>query len=86
MRRTFKLMQALVMIGQVGLSIAAPLVIMVSGAVWLHRHLDWPGWIVVVGVFLGIFGAVSCLYGALKSLNRIPKEDDPEDQGYNDHD
>ena len=86
MRSGFRALQALVWITQLGLSVAGPPVVFILLAVWLHSRFGWGGWVVAVGVVLGVLGAVGGLVNALRTVNRLPKQEAQPPQGFNDHD
>ena len=71
---------------QLGMSVAAPLVIFILASVWLKNHTGIGGWVVVVGVFLGVAGAVSGLWRSLKAMKQdADREDEKPHRWYNDH-
>ncbi len=78
----------LVWLTQLGISVAAPLVLLILLAIWLRDHWGWGDWIVVVGVILGVICAVDGLRVSLKILSKMAKdkkEDTPPPLSYNDH-
>lgn len=57
----FKLLgtlKSLVWITQLGLSIISPLLICVLGAAWLRGRFGWGTWVIILGLLLGLGGAV----------------------------
>ena len=81
-----RIVKYLAWLTQFGLSVVAPLLLCVLGSVWLRNRFDVGGWIVVVGIFLGIGGAVSGLWSSLKQINREAKQEDKKDSiSFNDH-
>ncbi len=81
-----RIVKYLAWLTQFGLSVVAPLLLCVLGSVWLRNRFDVGGWIVVVGIFLGIGGAVSGLCSSLKQINREAKQDDKKRSiSFNDH-
>lgn len=87
MRGYIKVLRYLVWLTQLGLSVAVPLVGFVLLGVWLHNSKGWGGWTVVVGILLGILGAVGGLYDGFKTLHRMMQTDEEQSQfGYNKHD
>lgn len=86
MRGYVKFASYLVWLTQLGLSVAVPLAGFILLSVWLHRHCGWGGWIVAVGILLGILGAVGGLRSSFRILNQMLRQDDPPPtQGYNEH-
>ena len=80
-------LRLLAWITQLGCSVAAPLVLCILGALWLRESMNVGGWIVPVGIFLGIGGAVSGLWSSLKTMQRQAGEDEKEEPpvSFNDH-
>lgn len=78
----------LVWLTQLGLSVAVPLAGCILLAVWLHQECNWGGWIIAVGVILGLLFAVDGLRYSLKAMNRISKDKKEEEPpvSFNDHD
>ena len=62
---------------QFGLSVALPPVLFLLGAVWLKNEFALGGWVVLVGLLLGLAGSVGSLRSNLKSIDREGKEDTP---------
>ena len=76
----------IVWLTQLGISVAAPLIIFIVGSVWLKNHKGIGYWVVAAGVFLGIAGAVSGLWRSLNAMKReADKEDKKPHRWYNDH-
>ena len=88
MKSGFRIAKALVWLTQFGLSIAAPPVIFILGALWLRDNYSLGGWIVALGVILGVLGAVGGLISSMKSISQISGEDETKSaaRGFNDHD
>ena len=82
-----KHMHLLVWITQLGLSVAVPLGGFVWLSLWLRTKFDLGVWVVVVGVVLGLVCAMDGLRTALKSMERMAKEDNqsPPPVSFNDH-
>lgn len=70
MKDLYQAARHLVWLTQFGLSIVVPLVVSILLAVWLRQHFSLGGWVVVAGVFVGLFGAVSGLVTALRAMDR----------------
>ena len=70
MKDLYQAARHLVWLTQFGLSIAVPLVAAILLAVWLRQHFGLGGWVVVAGVFVGLFGAVSGLVTSLRAIDR----------------
>ena len=78
----------LVWLTQLGLSVALPPVCFILVAIWLRDSFGWGGWILWVGIGLGLYCAVSGLISSLRMLSRITKKKKPEEPSvsFNDHD
>ena len=77
MKSLYDAARHLVWLTQFGLSVVIPPVVCIIGAVWLRRQLQLGGWIVGVGVAIGVLAAVSCLRSSLQALDRQGKTADP---------
>lgn len=70
MKNLYDITRHLVWLTQFGLSVCAPLVLFVLGAVWLQKNFALDGWVVVIGIALGILGAVGGLRTSLKAIEQ----------------
>lgn len=70
-------LRSLVLLSQIGLSIVLPPVLVLYGAHWLQNRFELGGWIMVVGLIVGILGAFN---GAYRSYLLIKKLDRPKDK------
>lgn len=78
----------LVWLTQLGFSVAFPLAGFVLLAVWLRNEQGWGDWVIVVGILLGIAGAVDGFRTSLKAMKVLSKEkksDEPPPVSFNDH-
>lgn len=79
----------LIWLTQLGLSIAMPLAGFILFAVWLQQRFDLGSWILIVGVFLGISGAIDGFRLSLKAMEQMAKKDNPRQEppplSFNDH-
>lgn len=73
---------------QLGLSTAGPLVGFVGLAVWLRNRFDLGIWVILVGIGLGIYGAVEGLRSSLRTMEKLSRkeQEDKPPVSYNDHD
>lgn len=78
----------LVWLTQLGLSVAFPLAGFVLLAVWLRDSCGFGGWVIWVGLLLGISGAVSGFRSSLKAMQIFMKSKNKEHPpvSFNDHD
>ncbi len=86
MRSAFRAAQLLTWLLQLGLSAAVPMVGFVLLAVWLKNRFALGGWVILVGVLLGLMGMAGGLYNSFKTLHRLARQEDPPPRGYNHHD
>ncbi len=63
---------------QFGLSVITPLVLCILVAVWLRNRYNTGGWVVVLGIILGIGSAVLGLIDSMKTMERMAREEDRE--------
>lgn len=81
-----KSLRHLTMLAQLGFSIATPLVLCILGSRWLQNRFSLGGWILAVGVLLGVGGAFS---GLVKCMKRFKSEIDRDEEkppvSFNDH-
>lgn len=88
MKKLYDAARHLVWLTQFGLSIVIPPTLCIMGAVWLRRHFALGGWVVAVGVTVGVLAAVSCLRSSLQALDRqgkAPKKEEPPPVNFNQH-
>ncbi len=77
----------LIWITQLGFSTAVPLIGFIWLAVWLRNSFDWGDWVIVVGVVMGVVGAIDGLRMSLKAMEQMTKEKEKDPPvGFNDHD
>ena len=84
-----KNLNMLVWLTQLGLSVAGPLAGFILLAVWLHQRFDLGAWVLIVGILLGISGAIDGFRVSMKSMEQMSK-DKPEKAdlppvSFNDH-
>lgn len=79
----------LVWITQLGFSVAFPLAGFVLLALWLQQRFSLGSWVLFLGLFLGLVGAVDGFRTSLKAMKIMAggskKEDDPPPVSFNDH-
>ena len=81
-----KSVHLLIWLTQLGLSVAMPPVLFIWLAVWLHSAHGWGGWVVWVGVFLGVYSAIQGLRSCLKAMTQMAKDKEEKPPvSYNDH-
>ena len=84
---TLKELSMLVWLTQLGLSVAFPLAGFIVGAVWLRSTFDLGIWIIVVGIFLGMYCAIQGFVQSMKILSQMhnKKKKDAPSVFFNDH-
>ena len=75
MKDLYEITRHLVWLTQFGLSVCIPPILFVGAAVWLRQAFSLGGWILAIGVILGILGAVSSLRYSLKAIERQGRGD-----------
>jgi len=85
--RTFRL---LTWFTQLGLSVVTPLLLCIWGAAYLKARFQLGEWIILLGVCLGLGGAVSGFRNSLATMRREAEADQREKKeppvSFNDHD
>ena len=65
----FKTLKHLSWLTQAGISVAAPLILCIGGGIWLAETLPLGHWPILIGVVLGIGGALCSLLGFFKVIS-----------------
>lgn len=83
-----KNLSLIIWITQLGLSVAVPPACFILLAVWLREQQGWGGWVIWVGIALGIYSAVEGLRSSLKAMERLSakKKDKQPPISFNEHD
>lgn len=76
MRPWMKTVRNLTWLTQLGFSLIAPPLLCVGGAWWLQRRFSLGGWILVLGLVLGIGGMVSTAVGFFRHVRRQAERDE----------
>ena len=72
---------------QLGLSVAVSPAIFILLAVWLRDSCGWGGWVLWLGIGLGIYSAVTGFISSLKTMERLSrKKNEASPVAFNDHD
>ena len=84
-----KNLNMLVWLTQLGISTAGPLAGFMLLAVWLRQRFDFGIWVLIVGMIIGICGAVDGFRVSMKAMGQMskdkPGETDPPPVSFNDH-
>lgn len=79
----------LIWLTQLGISVAAPLAGFTLLAVWLRQRFGLGIWVLIVGIILGISGAVDGFRVSMKAMEQMTKDkpgkNDPPPVSFNDH-
>lgn len=85
-----KELNLLVWLTQLGISVAGPLAGFILLAVWLRQRFDLGIWVLLVGIVLGISGAIDGFRVSMKAMEQMtknkPGQNDPPPVSFNDHD
>ncbi len=79
----------LVLVSQLGLSVALPLAGFLFLAIWLRDRFGLGSWVVLAGAILGLLVAIDGFIYVLKAMSRLSgdkKKDSPPPVSFNDHD
>ena len=82
-----KNLNLLVWFTQLGLSVAIPPAVGILLALWLRDSLGWGGWVLWVGIVLGVIGAFDGLRVGLKAMERMSrnKQEDEKPISFHEH-
>lgn len=82
-----KNLNLLVWFTQLGLSVAIPPAVSILLALWLRDSHGWGGWILWVGIVIGVIGAFDGLRVGLKAMERMSrdKKEDEKPISFNEH-
>jgi len=84
-----KALRLLTWFTQLALSAVSPLLLCIWGAVYLRGRFQLGGWIVLLGVLLGVGGAFSAFRNSLELMRKESegdgKDNKPPPASYNDH-
>lgn len=75
-----KNLSLLVWFSQLGISVAVPLGGAIWLSVWLYQRFQLGGWVIVLGVLIGLYGAIDGLRGSLKTMERLAKQSNNKNQ------
>ena len=84
-----KVAKLLVWITQLGMSVAVPPAIFIMLALWLRDSCGWGGWVLWVGIGLGVITAIDGLRTSLKTMRILSKDKKPPEDppvSFNEHD
>jgi len=77
----------LVWLTQLGLSVAVSPAVFILLALWLRDGCGWGGWVLWVGIGLGIYSAVAGFVSSLKTMARLGRgKKETSSVAFNDHD
>ena len=81
----FRIAKNITLFTQVGISIATPLVLCIWGAVWLRDRFGLGSWIVLVGVLVGIAGAMGSFMNFAAYASKEVARKDGDERPDHDH-
>lgn len=83
-----KNLNLLVWFTQLGLSVVLPPVGFIMLALWLRDSCHWGGWVLWVGIFLGVVGAIDGLRTSLRAMEQMSRNKEEADKpvSFNEHD
>ena len=82
-----KNLKLLVWLTQLGLSVAVPPAMFILLALWLRDSCGWGGWVLWIGIVLGIVTAIDGLRTSLKAMSRLSENKKREEPpvSFNEH-
>lgn len=60
---------------QLGISVAVPLIGAVGLSVWLYNRFSLGVWVILLGIAVGLYGAVDGLRTSLKAMKQLAEQD-----------
>ncbi|HJD20502.1 MAG TPA: AtpZ/AtpI family protein [Candidatus Gemmiger faecigallinarum] len=75
MKELYRAARLLAWVTQFGFSVAAPLAGCILLAVWLQGRFALGGWVVALGVVLGLMGALGGLVSSVRRMDRQGAEE-----------
>lgn len=75
-----KNLSLLVWFSQLGISVAVPLGGCIWLSVWLYQRFQLGGWVIVLGVLIGLYGAIDGLRSSLKTMEKLAEQADNKKQ------
>ena len=81
-------MRLIAWLTQLGFSVTSPLLVCILGSVWLQHRFSLGKWVVILGIVLGISGAISGFLSSLRAMDRVLKAEDKKKlpPSFNQHD
>lgn len=76
-----KNLSLLIWFTQLGISVAVPLGGAIWLSVWLHQKFHLGVWVIVLGTFIGLYGAIDGLRTSIKAMAHLANQ--PDDQKQN---
>ena len=61
---------------QFGLSVVTPLVLCILVSVWIRNRYNTGGWVILIGILLGIGSAVCGLIDSMRTMKRLAETED----------
>ena len=86
--RAVKNLSLLVWMTQLGISVALPPCGFILLSLWLRDRWNWGGWVLWIGIIVGMICAFEGLRSSLKAMEQMSKkeEKDTKPVSFNEHD
>lgn len=85
MKSSVRVFRKLAILSQLIFSVAVPLLLFILGGKWLTERYDLGKWVMLLGVLLGVLGAVAGLTRTVKAFMRENTEEKKPPVSFNDH-
>ena len=87
MKKAVSVMKAAALLGQLGVSLITPPVVLALGAWWLQTRFDLGVWIMILAIAVGVLTALSSGYTLLKRAleETKPRKDESKFVNYHNH-
>lgn len=80
------ILRNLSLLSQMGISLAAPLLLCLLFCSWLTRHFSLGGWIYIPGFFFGLGGSAMTAYKLYQGIMKQEKKNNRKRSAFNQHD
>lgn len=85
MKGWYKALEDLVWLTQLGLSMLLPLLLCLGGAWWATNRWNWPLWVYLPAIFLGLAAGAQSFWQFAKERMTRAKKERPRRMGFNSH-
>lgn len=77
-KKIYNSLKYMSMISQLGISVIAPAIVCIWGAIWLKSKFNLGDWVVLVGIFLGLASGICSFINYMKMFLRDVEKEQKE--------